>query len=139
MVFMQRQRVNDLLLRARVVVKTSNVKISRRLVVWQTTSKHCAKKRAARAARLFFFIQPIKEREREIHRAKDQRLYAQVVISRYCFAEDGTDLFIRACRSCSTIIFHTRPIKLLIYDVVVAVPVVDTKIPYRWVYYKYER
>ena len=30
------------------------------VVVWQTTSKHCIKKRAARAARLFFFIQPIK-------------------------------------------------------------------------------
>jgi len=28
--------------------------------VCQTTSKHCIKKRAARAARLFFFIQPIK-------------------------------------------------------------------------------
>jgi len=27
---------------------------------WQTTSKHCNKKRAACAARLFFFIQPIK-------------------------------------------------------------------------------
>ena len=30
------------------------------VVVWQTTSKHCIKKRAARVARLFFFIQPIK-------------------------------------------------------------------------------
>ena len=30
------------------------------VVVWPTTSKHCTKKRAARAARLFFFIQPIK-------------------------------------------------------------------------------
>ena len=30
------------------------------VVVWQTTSKHCTKKRAARAARLFFFVQPIK-------------------------------------------------------------------------------
>ena len=30
------------------------------VVVWQTTSKHCTKKRAARAARLFFVIQPIK-------------------------------------------------------------------------------
>ena len=30
------------------------------VAVWQTTSKHCTKKRAARAARLFFFIQPIK-------------------------------------------------------------------------------
>ena len=28
-----------------------------------------------------------------------------VVISRCCFAENGTDLFIRACRTCSTIIF----------------------------------
>ena len=36
---------------ARVVVRTSNMKISRR---------RCTKKRAARAARLFFFIQPIK-------------------------------------------------------------------------------
>ena len=30
------------------------------VVVKQTTSKHCTKKRATRAARLFFFIQPIK-------------------------------------------------------------------------------
>ena len=30
------------------------------VVVWQTTSKQCSKKRAARAARLFFFVQPIK-------------------------------------------------------------------------------
>ena len=30
------------------------------VVVWQTMSKHCTKKSAARAARLFFFIQPIK-------------------------------------------------------------------------------
>ena len=30
------------------------------VVVWQTTSKHCTKERAARAARLFSFIQPIK-------------------------------------------------------------------------------
>ena len=30
------------------------------VVICQTTSKHCTKKRAARAARLFFFIQPIK-------------------------------------------------------------------------------
>ena len=30
------------------------------VVVWQTTTKPCTKKRAARAARLFFFIQPIK-------------------------------------------------------------------------------
>ena len=30
------------------------------VVVCQTTSKHCTKKRATRAARLFFFIQPIK-------------------------------------------------------------------------------
>ena len=30
------------------------------VVVYQTTSKHCTKKRAARAPRIFFFIQPIK-------------------------------------------------------------------------------
>ena len=30
------------------------------VVVWQTMSKHCTKNRAARAARLFFFIHPIK-------------------------------------------------------------------------------
>ena len=30
------------------------------VVVWQTTSKHCTKKRGARAARLFLFNQPIK-------------------------------------------------------------------------------
>ena len=53
-----------------------------------------------------------------------------VVISSCCFAEDGTDLFIRACRTCSTIFFQTRPIKFLIFDVVVAVPVVDAKTPY---------
>ena len=29
-------------------------------VIWQTTSKNCTKKRAARAARLFSLIQPIK-------------------------------------------------------------------------------
>ena len=31
-----------------------------RVVVWQTTSKHCTKKRATPTARLFFLIQPIK-------------------------------------------------------------------------------
>ena len=51
-------RMIDLLLRARVVVRTSNTKISsRRLADY---AKHCTKKRSARAARLFFFIQPIK-------------------------------------------------------------------------------
>ena len=30
------------------------------VVVWPTTSNHCSKKRAPRAARLFFLIQPIK-------------------------------------------------------------------------------
>ena len=30
------------------------------VVIWQTTSKNCTKVRAARAARLFFLIQPIK-------------------------------------------------------------------------------
>ena len=55
-------------------------------------------------------------------------LYAQVVIktvnivmSRCCFAEDGTDLFIIACLTWSTLVFLTRPIKLFICGVVVAV------------------
>ena len=46
--------MKDLLHRARVVVRISNMKISRRRLADST------KKRAARAARLFFFIQPIK-------------------------------------------------------------------------------
>ena len=49
---------NDLLLRARVVVRTSNMKISPRRSADYVKKLH--QKRAARAARLFFFIQPIK-------------------------------------------------------------------------------
>ena len=48
----------------------------------------------------------------EIQRIRDLWIYAQIfiktvneVISRCCFAEDGTDLFISACRTCSTLIF----------------------------------
>ena len=62
---------------------------------------------------------------------QDLRLKAQVVIktvdvviSRCCFAEEGTDLFISACRTCSA-----RPLKFLICGVVVAVLVVDPKAP----------
>ena len=50
--------MKDLLLRARVVVRTLNMKISRRRLADYV--KPFTKKRAARAARLFFFIQPIK-------------------------------------------------------------------------------
>ena len=52
--FSRKDRMKDLLHRARVVVRTSNMKISRRRLADYT------KKRATRAARLFFFIQPIK-------------------------------------------------------------------------------
>ena len=48
--------MNDLLLCVDVVVKTLNLKI----VIWQATSKNCTKKWAARAARLFFLIQPMR-------------------------------------------------------------------------------
>ena len=59
MVVMKKQRVKDLLLRACVVVRTSNIKISRRrLSDYFKTIR--TKKRAARAARLLFLIQPIK-------------------------------------------------------------------------------
>ena len=48
--------MNDLLLCVNVVVKTLTLEI----VIWQTASKDCTKERAARAARLFFLIQPIR-------------------------------------------------------------------------------
>jgi len=51
--------MKDLLLRLRVVVRTSNMKISRRRCAGDT-SKHCNKKRAASVARLSFLIKPIK-------------------------------------------------------------------------------
>ena len=50
--------MKDLLLRARVVVKISNLKFSRCSMAGYV--KNCPKKRAARAARLFFLVQPIK-------------------------------------------------------------------------------
>ena len=52
-----------------------------------------------------------------------------IVISRCCFEEDDTHLFICACHTCSTLIFLTRPIKLFICGVVVAIAVVDAKAP----------
>ena len=45
--------MKGLLLRGRIVRKFQ-------VVIWQTTSTSCTKKRGARAARLFFLIQPIK-------------------------------------------------------------------------------
>ena len=50
--------MKDLLLRARVVVRNSNMQISRRRLA--DSVKNCIKKRAVRAARLLFIIQPIK-------------------------------------------------------------------------------
>ena len=50
--------MKDLLLRACIVVRTSNMKISRRRLADYV--KNCTKKHAARAARLFFLVQPIK-------------------------------------------------------------------------------
>ena len=51
--------MKDLLPRARVVVRTSDMKISRRRLADYVKTLHL--KRAARAARLFFFIhEPIK-------------------------------------------------------------------------------
>jgi len=47
----------NLLLRARVVVRTSKLKIPRRRLADYV--KNCTKKRLALAARLFFLIQPI--------------------------------------------------------------------------------
>ena len=51
--------MKDFLRRACVVVRTSNMKnLCRRLADY--VKKNCTKKRAARAARLFFLIQPFK-------------------------------------------------------------------------------
>ena len=50
--------MKDFLLCVHVVVKTLNLAIAR--VIWQTTSENSTKVRAARAARLFFLIQPMK-------------------------------------------------------------------------------
>ena len=58
MVFLQRQGIKDLMLRVRVVVRTSKMKILRRHLTDNVKILH-QKKRAARAARLFFLIQPI--------------------------------------------------------------------------------
>ena len=50
--------MKDLLQRTRVVVGVLNMQISRRHLTDYV--KNCTKKRAVRAARLFFLIQPIK-------------------------------------------------------------------------------
>ena len=50
--------MKDFLLQARVVVRTSNMKISCRSLADYV--KKCSKKPAAHAARFFFLIQPMK-------------------------------------------------------------------------------
>ena len=49
--------MKDLILRSRVVVRTSNLKISRRHLAY--SSKNWTKERAARTARLFFLVRPM--------------------------------------------------------------------------------
>ena len=44
-----------------------------------------------------------------------------VVILRCCFAEDGTDLFISACCTCSTLIFRPSTNQILICGVIAAI------------------
>ena len=51
--------MKDWLLCVQVVVKTINF-MKFHVVIWQTTSENSIKVRAARAARLFFLIQPIR-------------------------------------------------------------------------------
>ena len=55
---MKRQSTKFLLLR--IALSSQPQKSKLHVVVWQTTSKNCAKKRGIRAARLFFLVQPIK-------------------------------------------------------------------------------
>ena len=59
LVFMLGQRMKNLLQRCRVVVRTSKM-LKFHVVIWQTSAQNCTKGRAARAARLFLFVQPIK-------------------------------------------------------------------------------
>ena len=54
---------------------------------------------------------------------------ANLVISRCCFAENGTGLFISACRTCSTLLVLTRPLKFLINGVVITVLLSMLKLP----------
>ena len=63
-------------------------------------------------------------------------MYAEVfiktvnVVTSHCFAEDGTELFTKCAPHVQHNYFSTlQPIKVLIYGVVVAVPVVDAKPP----------
>ena len=51
--------MKELLSCVRVVVKTLNF-CKFHAVIWQISSKNCTEVRAARAARLFFLIQPIR-------------------------------------------------------------------------------
>ena len=51
--------MKDWLLCVQVVVKTINF-MKFHVVIWQITSENSTKVRAARAARLFFLIQPIR-------------------------------------------------------------------------------
>ena len=58
MVFMQKQRMKDLLLRARVVVRTSNMKISRRHLADYVKKLH--QKACRTCSTIIFLVKPIK-------------------------------------------------------------------------------
>ena len=60
-----------------------------------------------------------------------------MVISCCCFAEDGTELFLNACRTCSTLIFPRSANQNLHCCVVVAVDVVDAKTPFSLCFFCY--
>ena len=55
-----------------------------------------------------------------------------VIISCCCLAEDGTDFFIRACCTCSTIMFPLSTSQTLNYGAVVAVPLLMLQIPAKY-------
>ena len=55
---MKRERMKVLLLQ--LALSSEPQKSKFHVVVWQTKSKNCAKKRAAREEWLLFFVQPIK-------------------------------------------------------------------------------
>jgi len=53
-------RISNTVVKRIAHVRTSRPNWTFHVVVWQTTSKNCTKECAARAARLYFLVQPIK-------------------------------------------------------------------------------
>ena len=80
------------------------------VIVWQTRSKNCTRKRAARATRLFFLIQPITSLMCCVVSGRAVRLFffIQPIISLICGV-----VFARASRSTNHIVALSLPLLFL--------------------------